>query len=140
MLSHGTHLGIRDKIKIYALPKAICNRPVYFARKIGFGLSAFYIHFHKWLTFNECGPKVRLAGVVYRKRLQRSTAIYYLKCAHIFLNFYFHNRGCYLFEIILFFRVTTLSIRNINCSFLHPCRDLKFQNVSSRSNQHRDSS
>lgn len=55
MSSHGTHLGIRDKIKIYALPKAICNRPLYFAQKIGFGLSSLYINFHKWLTFNECG-------------------------------------------------------------------------------------
>lgn len=47
MSSHGAHLGIRDKIKIYALPKAICNRPLYFARKIGFGLSVFYIYFDK---------------------------------------------------------------------------------------------
>lgn len=52
MSSHGAHLGIRDKIKIYAMPKAICNRPFYFTRKIGFGLSTFYTHFHKWLTFN----------------------------------------------------------------------------------------
>lgn len=52
MSSHGAHLGIRDKIKIYAMPKAICNRPFYFTRKIGFGLSTFYTHFHKWLTFD----------------------------------------------------------------------------------------
>lgn len=61
MSSHGAHLGIRDKIKIYALPKAICNRPLYFARKIGSGLSAFYIHFHKWLTFNGCGTTAKLS-------------------------------------------------------------------------------
>ena len=52
MSSHDAHLGIRDKIKIYAMPKAICNRPFYFTRKIGFGLSTFYTHFHKWLTYN----------------------------------------------------------------------------------------